>query len=85
MAARHSTGRGGGAQQEHFCNRFFRGSAFLFMSLCIFSAWMRWNMVVFNETGIMQRMLLFFFDGSGRLSWSNIISKDQYDDDVDIL
>ncbi|HEX8331733.1 MAG TPA: hypothetical protein VF622_03880, partial [Segetibacter sp.] len=85
----YSTGRGGGLNRNLFYgNPFLRSSDFYSYTPYAYSyPWSRFN----NLSSALQsryhaeNIAVFSFDGSGRLNWSNVINKDQYDDDVDVF
>jgi hypothetical protein len=85
----YSTGRGGGVNRNWFYgNPFMRSYDFYSYTPYAYSyPWSRLN----NFNGMPQsryhaeNIAVFSFDSSGKVNWSNIINKDQYDDDLDVF
>jgi hypothetical protein len=83
----YSTGRGGGVNRNLFLgNPFLRGSDFYSFTPYAYSyPWSRWNNFNMQSRYHAENIAVFSFDSSGKVNWSNIINKDQYDDDIDIF
>lgn len=83
----YSTGRGGGYNRNLFYgNPFMRSSDYYTYSPYAYSyPWSRWNNINQQSRFHAENIAVFSFNNAGKLSWGNILNKDQYDDDIDIF
>ncbi len=84
----YTTGRGGGFNRSNYLygSPFMRSLDYYSYTPYAYSyPWSNWNSF---GSGMQNRyhaenVVVFSFDNAGKMNWSNIIVKDQYDDDVD--
>ena len=82
-----STGRGGVNNRNYsYMNPSYRMMDYYTYSPYSYSyPWSRWNNSNNQNRYHAENIAIFSFDSSGKISWSNIINKDQYDDDMDVF
>lgn len=81
-----STGRGGGFNRYDYLygSPFLRPTDYyMFNSYGYGYPWYRYNNLGQSTRYNAQNIAVFSFDSSGKVSWSNVLNKNQYDDETD--
>ncbi|TDH23030.1 hypothetical protein EXU57_18395 [Segetibacter sp. 3557_3] len=86
----YTTGRAGNFNRwgSPFGSPFLRGMNYYSFTPYYYAyPWSSWNNYGYNQYNRYhaENVVVFSFDSSAKMNWSNVIIKDQYDDDVDLF